>query len=391
MPYLYNDEHRYQVRILESIDAARIDQVNYLCDDLISLYYKKEVNGVGLAVLTVPEDHPLAVELIPNPVQDTLIEIAISYRESPDSDYDLGQQWVVDFTCLYRDYQAATDADGNRYYLIYCPGVTDILSRNIIAYKAGVSGKSQWSSVELATIANDLVRWNCTEEATTANGRIRTAAQVRGLTDDGSIAGTDVVDYAASYKNVLEVLQTLAPICGFDFQVYRNTGTPGVLHAKQYAGQLGTDWAGNVIFSPYLDNVALANLNPDRMKEKTVAIVGGPGDGAARSVSVRTGTNRTTYNDRELFVDARNNTVAELPTVGDEKLGDLEAKTKLNIVQIAPSLGTVYRRDYKLGDIIEANFGAGFSSVTQRQKIQSVEVRFDQGQECMINVELVNV
>lgn len=26
MPYLHNDEHRYQVRILESIDSARIDR-----------------------------------------------------------------------------------------------------------------------------------------------------------------------------------------------------------------------------------------------------------------------------------------------------------------------------------------------------------------------------
>jgi hypothetical protein len=389
MQFLHTNEHRYQVRVLEANEVGRIDQVNYLCDNLPGVYYKKEVNHTGLAILTVPEGHPLA-DLVANPVQDTLIEIAISYRESPDIDQDLGQKWVVDFSCLYRDHQVATDADGNRYYLLYCPGLNDILSRSIIAYKAGTNNKSQWSGAELATIANDIVRWNCTEEATTANGRIRTASQVRGLTDDGSVAGSPVVDYASAYKNVLETLQDLAPICGFDFQVIRNTGTPGILHAHQYAGQLGTDRLGDVIFSPWLDNVASANLNADRMREKTIAIVGGPGEGAARTVSVRTGANWSAYNDRELFVDARNNTVGELATIGNEKMSDLQAKTKLNIVQIAPSLGTVYRRDYTIGDIVSAQFGSIFGGVTQRQKIQSVEVRFDQGQECVINVELVN-
>ena len=52
MPQLYTDEHRYQVRILDSTD--KVEQV---FDDLIAVYYKKEVNRVGLAVLTVPENH----------------------------------------------------------------------------------------------------------------------------------------------------------------------------------------------------------------------------------------------------------------------------------------------------------------------------------------------
>ena len=386
MPFLHRDEHRYQVRVLNSSD-----QVEQLFDDLISVYYKKEVNRVGVAILTVPEDHPLAVALIPNPVQDTLIEIALSYRAKPDSDQNFGQSWAVDFSCLYRDYQISTDADGNRYCLLYCPGLNDILSRNIIAYKAGTNNKSQWTGAELAVIANDIVRWNCTADATVVNGRIRAAAVVRGLSDDGAVAGSPVVDYAASYKNVLEILQDLAPICGFDFQVFRNAGTPGVLHAHQYAGQLGTDRLGGVIFSPYLGNVALANLNADRMREKTVAIVGGAGEGAARTISVRTGVNDTTWNDRELFIDARNNTTAELPTIGDEKLAGLQAKEKLNVVDIAPSLGTVYLREFVMGDIITATFGSGFAGVTQRQKIQSVEVRFDQSQDCKISIGLVNV
>jgi len=292
---------------------------------------------------------------------------------------------LQDFVGLYRDKQIATDQDGNVHYLLYFMGAMDVLNRNIIAYPAGTTGnKSQWTSRAIADIANDVVIYNCTASATTGNGRLRNANVIWGLTASGAIAGTSTINYSAAYRNVLEVNQELAQLAGFDFDVIY---TPGVGHLqyKQYSGQLGTDKSTTIIFDLNLDNIQGANLNGERLKEKTVAIVGGPGTGSARTTAIRTGANQAAANDYELFIDARSNTSTELNSIGDAKLADLEARTRID-VDIAPSSGYVYRRDYGLGDLVTVSFANTFVV----KKINTVEVTFDQDQNTKIRIELVD-
>ncbi|MFN8493852.1 MAG: hypothetical protein U0350_40010 [Caldilineaceae bacterium] len=180
-----------------------------------------------MAIITAPVNHPI----IANLTDDLLLEIFLSYPLAPPalsgSSGDIG--WSSDFMGLYRDKQIATDENGNIYYLLYFPSALDALARNIIGYPAGTAQKTQWVGWPIAQTANDIVKWNCTANATTGNGRIRNANPVRNLVDAGAIGGTPSVDFSAPHKNVLEMLQYLAPICGFDFDVVRYSGNPNVL------------------------------------------------------------------------------------------------------------------------------------------------------------------
>jgi len=191
-------EHLYQVRVF---DAS--DNLIGIYDDLPMLSYRKQVNHVSLAVLTVPVNHPLIAQL----ADDLLIEIFISYKKVPAIVSEFGQQWTSDFLGLYRDKQTTTDADGNIYYLLYVPSVLEVLARYIIAYPAGVNDRTSWVGQQLAYIADNIVVFNCTASATTGNGRLRNATVIRSLSSVGAIGGTPVVNYTAHQRNVLEVLQ----------------------------------------------------------------------------------------------------------------------------------------------------------------------------------------
>lgn len=106
-------------------------------------------------------------------------------------------------------------------------------------------------------------------------------------------------------RNVLEFMQELAPICGFDFDVRKNVFAPATLEYRQFTAQLGSDLSASVLFDLSLDNVSTANLDFDGLREKTVAIVGGPGEGSGRSFATRTGANYAANNDYEVWIDAR--------------------------------------------------------------------------------------
>ncbi len=373
MALLSYSDYLYQCRIYDNSG-----NLIGLYDDLVNLTYRKVVNNIGLAVLTVPDTHAIVSQL----ADDLLLNVYFTYRPLTGGGEVTDLQ---DFVGLYRDKQIATDQDGNVHYLLYFMGAMDVLNRNIIAYPAGTTGnKSQWTSRAIADIANDVVIYNCTASATTGNGRLRNANVIWGLTASGAIAGTSTINYSAAYRNVLEVNQELAQLAGFDFDVIY---TPGVGHLqyKQYSGQLGTDKSTTIIFDLNLDNIQGANLNGERLKEKTVAIVGGPGTGSARTTAIRTGANQAAANDYELFIDARSNTSTELNSIGDAKLADLEARTRID-VDIAPSSGYVYRRDYGLGDLVTVSFANTFVV----KKINTVEVTFDQDQNTKIRIELVD-
>jgi hypothetical protein len=370
MPLLSRSDYLYQARIYDNSNNLLA-----LVDDLVSLQYRKVVNEPGLAVLTVPDGHRLLSQL----VDDLLLEVYFIYRPLNAEITD-----VADFLGLYRDKQAVTDEDGNIHYLLFFPGAAEVLGRNIIAYPAGTNLKTTWASETMGNIAADIVTSNCTASATTGNGRHRNANVVRSLSVLAAV-GTPTISYSESYRNVLETVQELAAGGGFDFDVVRNGATTN-LKFQEFFPQLGTDKSDTVIFNLSLDNIRSAALNGERLREKTVAIVAGAGAGAARDISVRTGVNRSASNDYEIFLDARTNTTAELPAIGDGKMLELQARTSVDI-DFAASSGYVYKRDYGLGDLVTVSFG----DVTQTKKIVLVEVNFSQDQAVNVRLEFADV
>lgn len=363
-------ETLYQVRLLDNDN-----HVFAIYDDLVAVQYKKHVNHIGMCILTVPEGHDILNHL----VRDLLIEIHLFPPVG-------GIPWGRDFIGIFRDRQIATDANGNIYHLLYVPDTIEILSRYVVAWPAGSGGKNHWTGQQLAVIANDVVRWNCTAEATIANGRLRDATVIHGLEDAGAIGGTDVVDYSVSPgRNVLDFLQEIAPICGFDFDVDRNPSFPEDLYVRQYAGQLGTDRSADVVFDLSLDNISSASLSFDGLREKTIAVVGGRGEGEDRTFMIRSGVNYASNNDYELWVDGRDREFDdELAALGDAVLGGYAARIQLQS-GVAASLGWIYKRDFEHGDLVTTQF-AGFSAI---KKIGTTDVRFDQSQRMVVQLELI--
>lgn len=372
--YYQNKEQRYQIRIFDASNNCVA-----IVDDLLSLTYQKRVNEVGMAILGVPVGHAL----LDYAVDDMLMEIFVSYPKRVPSSNQFNQEYAADFLGLYRDQQLTTDDNGNVYYLLYFPSTLEVLSRYVVAYPANTNNKTSWVGQRLSVICNDVVNWNCTSDATTANGRIRDATIIRDLIDGGAISGTDVVDYAVSPgRNVLEFLQELAPILEFDIDVIRYPFDLTRFEAHQYAGQLGTDRSASVIFSLALDNLEGVFLSGDRLREKTVAIIGGQGEDTARTFAVRTGVNYATANDYEMFVNGRDKADDELEDFGDAALGKAQARAQVGGSALT-SLGYVYRRDYALGDLVSVEF----AGVIATKKITMVNVDFGQSQKPAFRLE----
>jgi len=372
-------EHLYQIWVYNS-DGS----VAAVYDDLVSVMYTKFVNKPGLAVLTAPPDH----DILNYQDLDRYFEIYWSYPDRSLAGTGWHNSWQLDYAGIFRDVQFTTDENGNVYAQVYLPSLMSIIDRYVIAYPAGSSllgvGQTVWGSKPLAEIVNDVVRWNCTEEALVVNNRIRDIAQVRGFTDDGAIAGTTSVSYSVNPgRPVLEFIQELAPILGFDFDVFYDD-TDNFFHCHQYEDQLGTDKSATIFFDLALDNVSRANQIDDRLREKTVAVVGGPGEGLSRTFVVRTGVNYASNNESEVYVDARSNDASELNDIGDAAVGRYEARVQAQN-QVRDSLGWTYARDYQLGDLVTISF-AGIQTV---KKIGKVEIVFDQTQRVSITIEFI--
>src|SRR5690606_30648784 len=137
------------------------------------------------------------------------------------------------------------------------------------------------------TVMKALVTYNATSSGTTADGRIRNVA-TGGLTitveADGG--GGNTVDWYCAHDHLLETLQKLARIAGGDFDLIKTAAT--TWDFKFYDGQRGTDRSSSVIFSLDHGNMARPRYQIDRREERTVAIVGGGGEGDDRTFVTRT-------------------------------------------------------------------------------------------------------
>lgn len=363
-------DFNFQARI---IDQA--GNVVAMVDDPVHLNYTLKVNAPGLAMMCVPEGHRLLSLL----EDDLMIEIYIGYPSSTSAQYT----HVKDFTGLYRDKQVSTDAYGIVYYILNFVGAIEALARQIIAYAAGTNLRSKWSNKTVDEIMAQAIQYNCAVESTTAYGRLRTVNRVRRLHSPLVLFATPAIYYAAAYRNVLEVVQELGKAYSVDFDVFQHASAsfPGDLDCKLYLNQLGTDKTATVIFDLNLHNLGTASLEYRRLQEKTVAIVGGKGDGASRPLAVRTGANYTATNDYEIFVDARSNASEELSDAGDTKLAELQATAKVD-GELLQSEGYIYKRDYGLGDLVTVSF----AGITAQKKIMEIQVSFAESGETDIRI-----
>lgn len=358
-------EHKLIVRTAAGVKVAEVS-------DILWLSYARAVNDAGLLKFGLNGNHA-AIGLLEDKGQ---IDV---YRRN----VAMGVAWTCELTALYRRRRKTyTDRD---QFEATCPGVMSKLKWRHVAWAAGTANRSEFTSAKAETIMKTLVDYNAGPQATAANGRKRDGT-ITGIAIEADASGGNTLSHwGCAWDNLLETLQGLAQVGGGDFDLIR-TGA-NAFEFRWYTGQRGTDRTSTVKFALNLGNMEQPEYEEDRLDEKTVAIVGGQGEGAARTIEIRTGDDYSASNDIEMFLNASQyTTAAGLQTAGDEALKDRKAKRSFGFKPLQTP-ATFYGKHYFLGDLVSARYG----NVSGTFKLQGVTVaaKANVGEE--IDVALVEV
>ncbi len=281
----------------------------------------------------------------------------------------------LEFEALIRDVEEGMDADGRSIYTVSGPGYNELLKRRVIEAATGSAGAAKDGPAE--TVIKEYVEEQCGPTA----GLFRAIA---GLTVQADGGNGGLVRLSRAYRWVYDVCLEIASTGGGDFAV---VGTGAASYQfRWYDGHLGTDRSDTVVFALEYGNMGSPKLSHKRSGEITAVLVGGQGDGVARTTTWRIDYGRESespINLREMFVDQRQETDAQgLITAGDRALQDNRAPYRLSfeVLQVPSCL---YGFHYFLGDLVTVKFKA----YTAVQQVKAVEFVVDQNGE-QLNVTL---
>lgn len=339
--------------------------------DFDYLAYSKQVNNAGIIEVGIDGSHIILSSLAD--------KWQFEVWRKPD-----GGAWGREISGIYRWFQ--WEYTDNPDVKIICDGILSMLGWRIVSWKAGTTDRSQFTSTAAETIAKTLVKYNATSDASVANGRIREGA-ISGVSIQTDNGGGNSTDWYCAYANLLETLKDLSKIGGGDFDLVKTSTT--TYEFRWYSGQLGSDKTDSIIFALERGNMANPVYLNNRQREKTVAVVGGQGEGSDRLVVVRTGPNYSSNNDVEEFVAATDvDTQSGLEARGDQKLDELKAIQSFGF-DVLQTEGCRYGIDYVLGDLVTAIDPYTGSSVTV--KVAKIAVGLNQDGKEKISVGVLNV
>jgi hypothetical protein len=323
----------------------------YILDGMIGLNYTKVVNDVGTATITVPGDHPAVTGLALDDELEIWRQDLHPAANTPPS---------IDFRGLYRGFTRRTMANGLELVDLFFFHETEILRRMVNAYPSGQFAVTVWNGVPVETAMAAIVYNNSSGRTTdlTAGATRVTAATSKVLGVDADLAGINVADYANPYRNVLTALQELASVANAIFMVWKPTAATTMWGVYVKKETLFSDRRNTVIFQLERGNLREPALDQRTMGETTVAMVGGAGDGAGRTVRTRTSAGRdVNRNNYEGFVDARHlTTTAALDAYGDGVLNDRTARPMLTFTPVqTPDCN--YGEHYFWGEVVTVRYG----------------------------------
>jgi hypothetical protein len=358
----------YKVRVYDRTGALTHELTDYY-----ALGYSKRVNAPGMLSISLNGEHDLVTSI----ALDYQVEV---WRRNVEDDI----AWYCDFYGLFRDAQRAAGDSGAVTATLYCPGQMSLLGRTIVAYRTGTADRAAFEATAAETIAKTLVTYNATSAGTTADGRIRDV-DLAGISVETDGESGETLDVVCSFQNLLSALQEVASIGGGDFDLVKTDAA--AWEFRWYDGQLGTDRSASVVFSLGFGNMAHPVLRYNAIDERTVAIVGGQGEGTERAAAVRTGAHHDAdYNSVEAFVDGRNyTTTAGLNAQGDRYLAGMQARVSLEF-DVLQTTATTYGQEYTLGDLVSAVF-AEYSAT---KKIVGVTVNVSLSGET-VSIEVADV
>lgn len=316
-----------------------------LVDDFVSLSYTKKKNAPGYMTATFNAE---------NGIFDTLQldDEILLYRSNLSPAillYDL-----YEYAGIFRGTTQRLTEQGEEI-TIHCPDLHYVLQKTIIAHKAGQADVTTWTTKRVDKIIENLIGTNFPLPSSTPP--ILASRLIPATTKAFAVAPTaygSFINYSASYKSILEVIQELIAIDDLDVRVGNNTG----FYELALAPILGTDRSTTVFFWLERGNMVQPVLDKRREDEPTQALVGGQGEGTARATALRTSANYANpTNHSEMFVDARhlNNTTA-MDALGDSKLAERVYRPNLTF-QAQQTDKCYYGQHYRHGDHITAIYG----------------------------------
>jgi hypothetical protein len=311
-----------------------------------------EVNGTGYMQAQLRGDHT-AISSLEHKSQ---IEL---WRNDVDNAID----WYRYFGGLYLGQRR--EMPDAAIFQLSAPGFLDMLSWRIVAWPAGTANRSAFTGAKAETILKTLVDYNAGANATIVNGRLR-AGVITGINLEADGAHGNTLDWNCAYDELLKTLQKMATVAGGDFDLVKTAAATWEL--RWYTGQRGTDRTATVTFATERGNMGEPVYTYSRTNEKTVCIVGGKGEGAARKIVVRTGADYSASNDRELFYNGSGeDTTAALNSAGDKALAGKQAREEFGF-KVLQTPACTFNLHYFLGD--KVTVVNPFTGASSPQKIQ---------------------
>lgn len=343
----------YRLQIYSAAGVLREVLAGGALDGFIELAYTRRVNDYGLLQFALTDDAAAISSL------ELRSQIEVWRRN-----VDLGIPWYCDWRGLYLEPEYRFTDQG--IFRATCVEPLWLLNTRTVLYWAGTENRNNFTGVAAETIMKTLVEYNAGPGATVGNGRLRTPNTIN-ITVAADTAAGNVVNWACAWDNLLATLQGLAQIGGGDFNLVKIAANSWQF--RWYTGQLGTDRSATVTFSLELGNMANPVYRRARIKEATVCIVGGSGEGATRRTAIRTGTDYAAGNDTEKFQQSNTlNATASLNAEGDRVLREMQAEHQLTF-DVVQAGAKIYGLDYFLGDKVTAYY-----HVNVTRKILSVSV-----------------
>lgn len=357
--------HAYQVRLY---DTSGVQVAVF--DDWNSLYFHKRVSDFGYHTFSISGEDP-RVSLF---TTDAFIEVLRRDEDIP---------WYREYLAFHRTGVHQVTDRGRELFSSYGRGMEDLLHRREVLWRAGTLFSGSFPYGAPADDAmKEFVRFNAASLATVAQGRIVDGVTT-GLTVAANTGAAPAWNGDRSFKNLLDVVQEIGEAKSVDFDVAW-TGGQNTLFSTYYP-RFGTDRTGAgaaapVVFSLEHANMSQPYLTESRTEEITAVYVLGQGEGVDRVVVERTNAGEiaiSPWNRIEYAHDARSETsVAALNEIGDAHLLEHTVDKHLSF-QVVPSPGTIYGRDYFVGDLVLGRF----KGVTESRKITSVEITVSDGKE----------
>jgi len=343
------------------------------------LAYSHLINGKGIYVLEMNAGDT-RVDLFD---LDFQVEIWRSNRT-------VGLAPYLEFEGLHRTPTETTTQDRANRWRTHGFSYVELLQRRSTLYFAGEPEVKKSGPGE--TVMKEFVDENIGPLALISNGRFRDG-NMTGFSLQADAAGGSSWSGSRTYKNLLSVLQDVAPVAGLDFDVEGNGAA--LFQFKTYSLRgtdrstvglvpaTGLNGAGNVpvIFSVENQTMTEAAYSKVRNSEVNVAVALGRGEGANRDFEIREDIplqGDSPWNDREQTVNASNEPsgdTAALQARADKVLDDHLPREKITF-RVVQQPHQHYGLHYFWGDLVQAQF----AGVDVALKIKSVDIVVEAGE-----------